>query len=162
MDFAALYTATQGRINRAKWWLGMILLAVVNIVLSWVLLRVLGAAAGIALFVLQLVLLYPAYAVGAKRFQDRDRPGILGLILPVVSLLSQISSVMGLSGRPEAPTTLAYPIHDRDRRDRDLVPDRPRHPEGHHRAQPLRTGSACRSVAPVRAMRPATPACAWR
>jgi len=108
MDFAALFISTEGRINRAKWWIGMILIAMVNIVLSWVLAAALGRAAAIALLVLQLVLLYPGYAVGAKRFQDRNKAGILALILPVIGLLSQLSAVFGLSGDVAAPSTLSY------------------------------------------------------
>jgi uncharacterized membrane protein YhaH (DUF805 family) len=108
MDFGYLFTSTEGRINRAKWWVGMIVLAVVNIVLSWVLLSILGTHAPIALLVLQLVLFYPGYAVGAKRFQDRDRPGMFALILPALGLLSQLATTLGLSGDPTAPGALSY------------------------------------------------------
>ena len=108
MDFGSLFTSTQARINRAKWWVGMIVLAIANFVLTWVLILMLGPAAAIALLVLQLILFYPAYAVGAKRFQDRGRPGTLALILPGVSLLSQLVTTLGLSGDPMAPGALAY------------------------------------------------------
>jgi len=108
MDLGSLFTSTDSRINRAKWWVGMIVLAVVNFILSWMLLAMLGTSAGIALLVLQLVLFFPAYAVGAKRFQDRGRPGTMALILPAVSLLSQLAATFGLSGDPLAPSALSY------------------------------------------------------
>ena len=108
MDFGSLYMSTEGRINRAKWWIGGIILAVISIVLSWVLLAMLGRGAAIAQLVLQLILFYPSYALGAKRFQDRGKAGMLGLILPAVSLLSMLSAVLGLSGDPMSPSALSY------------------------------------------------------
>jgi uncharacterized membrane protein YhaH (DUF805 family) len=91
MDFAFLFTSTAGRINRAKWWVGVIILAVVSIVLAWFLRTVPWAV-----LILQLVLFYPAYAVHAKRFQDRDRPGTLGLIMPGLGVLSQWLATVGV------------------------------------------------------------------
>ena len=77
MDFGYLFTSTEGRINRAKWWVGMIVLAVVNIVLSWVLLAMLGTGAGIALLGASAGALSIRVHCGRRRnaLQDRGRPG---------------------------------------------------------------------------------------
>lgn len=107
MDFGSLFTSTTGRINRAKWWIGIIIIVVVNIVLSWVLLAALGAGAAVALLVLQLVLIYPTYAVHAKRFQDRGQAGILGIIAPVLSVLWQLLVTVGVAN-PMEPGGLYY------------------------------------------------------
>jgi uncharacterized membrane protein YhaH (DUF805 family) len=107
MDFGFLFTSTVGRINRAKWWIGVIILMVVNIVLSWVLLAALGASAAWALLILQLVLIYPSYAVSGKRFQDRGRPGTLGLIGPGLSFLYQLLITFGVLN-PLEPGGLYY------------------------------------------------------
>jgi uncharacterized membrane protein YhaH (DUF805 family) len=91
MDFGFLFTSTVGRINRAKWWIGMIILAVISVILGWFLRTI-----PFAVLVLQLVLFYPAYAVNAKRFQDRGRAGILGLVMPALGVLSQLLVTLGV------------------------------------------------------------------
>jgi len=91
MDFGFLFTSTVGRINRAKWWIGVIILAVISIVLGWFLRTI-----PLAVLVLQLVLFYPAYAVHAKRFQDRGRAGSLGLVMPALGVLSQLLVILGV------------------------------------------------------------------
>jgi len=91
MDFGYLFTSTAGRINRAKWWVGSIILGVIGAILGWVFMRT-----PLLVLVVQLVLFYPAYAVHAKRFQDRDRQGILGIILPAWSLLGALFTTLGV------------------------------------------------------------------
>ena len=79
MDFKYLYTSFDGRINRAKCWAGIVILVIINIVLSFSLPSIFGtglfrqAMLSLAVFI---ALLYFSYAVSAKRFQDRDKPGI--------------------------------------------------------------------------------------
>ena len=48
---------------------------------------------------------YPAYAVSAKRFQDRDKSGSLGAILIGLSVFSSLLALFGLTGNPIAPNT---------------------------------------------------------
>ena len=36
MDFKYLFTSFDGRINRAKWWAGVVILAIISIVLSFI------------------------------------------------------------------------------------------------------------------------------
>jgi uncharacterized membrane protein YhaH (DUF805 family) len=83
MDFRNLFTSLEGRINRAEWWTGTILLLVVSTVLVSTIAgfsRNFSFFTGAALDTLvYLALFRPAYAVAAKRFQDRDKPGVTAL-----------------------------------------------------------------------------------
>ena len=42
MDFQYLFTSFDGRTNRAKWWAGMVILAVINIVLGFIVISLFG------------------------------------------------------------------------------------------------------------------------
>lgn len=106
MDFVDLFTSTTGRINRAKWWAGVVMIAVASLVVGWILAMIIGP---IGLFIIQLVLFYPGYAVSAKRFQDRGRPGNLALIGPVLSLLYYLLLAVGVIS-PLEPGGLYYLI----------------------------------------------------
>lgn len=104
MDFGHLFISTEGRINRAKWWAGIIIIAVASFILSWILAMVIGVA---GLIIAQLILIYPAYAVGAKRFQDRGKPGSLALIGTVLGFLYNLLIALGIMS-PAAPGALYY------------------------------------------------------
>jgi len=104
MDLGYLFTSTTGRINRAKWWAGIIMIAIASFILSWILALLIGT---IGLIISPLVLLYPAYAVGAKRFQDRGRQGSLALIGPALGLLYNLLIVAGIIS-PLEPGGLYY------------------------------------------------------
>lgn len=106
MDFSYLYLSTEGRIGRQTFWIGHIILAVIGIVLM----LIVGALFGqfsfmtrLINFVFVIVVAYPAYAVSAKRFQDRGKPGKLGAILIGLSLFSTLLALVGLTGNPIAP-----------------------------------------------------------
>jgi uncharacterized membrane protein YhaH (DUF805 family) len=96
MDVRSLFTSFEGRIGRAEWWAGTIPL----IILSTLLVSVIAGfsvslglhTAAILDALVYLALFRPAYAVAAKRFQDRDKPGIIalyGLIPWTIISLSQ-------------------------------------------------------------------------
>ena len=73
VDFTSLLLSRDGRINRAKFWI-----AAAGFLAVWI---IIDGIFGSSIFgrILKLLiaigLAYPAYAVAAKRFQDRDRPG---------------------------------------------------------------------------------------
>lgn len=100
MDFNYLFTSLDGRINRAKWWAGVIIIAVVAIIVGLIIGLVLGesTAGRIVLFIVQLILLYPGYAVSAKRFQDRNKPAMYALIGIAVGLLYSLLAMFGVVG----------------------------------------------------------------
>jgi uncharacterized membrane protein YhaH (DUF805 family) len=102
-DFNRLYMTTDGRIGRQDFWMGIVGLVIVGIVVS----VLIGATTGmvsttglILSFILQLVLAYPAYALMAKRFQDRDKPGTYAAILIGLSILVSLFGIFGWTGNP--------------------------------------------------------------
>jgi uncharacterized membrane protein YhaH (DUF805 family) len=106
IDFAYLYTSTEGRIGRQSFWIGVVGFLVVGLVLSLVLGAIFGMAslAGTVLsFIVQLIFAYPAYALMAKRFQDRDKPGTWAAVWVGISLLFSLLGLFGLTGDPMAP-----------------------------------------------------------
>ena len=140
MDLSYIFTSFDGRINRAKYWIGSIVLAIISIVLG----IVVGAALGpttlamIIIALITLALFYPVYAIAAKRFQDRDKPGTTALYGLVPILIVNFLQLFGLTGTPEQPNTLGWIATVVMLGVRHLVPGRARHPQGHHGSQPLR------------------------
>ena len=110
LDFQYLFTSFDGRINRAKYWAGAIILAIVSIVLGLVIGGIFGASTfGVILVTLiTLGLFYPGYAVTAKRFQDRDKPGITALYGLIPVLIASLLQAFGLTGAPSQPNALGW------------------------------------------------------
>ena len=96
LDFASLLLSRDGRINRAKFWVGAVGFLVILIIIDYIFGssifgRILKLLIAIGLF-------YPAYAVAAKRFQDRNKPGetaFYGLV-PVFAAI--LLDCFGLTG----------------------------------------------------------------
>ena len=42
LDYQYLFTSFEGRINRAKWWAGVVILLIINIVLGFILFQLFG------------------------------------------------------------------------------------------------------------------------
>lgn len=98
LDFRYLFGSSDGRINRAKWWAGSLILLII-----WVLIEAIfgGFTLGSILVVLAtLAVAYPAYAVCAKRFQDRNKPGITALYGLGPLLLAMLLQSLGLTATP--------------------------------------------------------------
>jgi uncharacterized membrane protein YhaH (DUF805 family) len=86
--FVWLFFSLEGRIGRAQWWIGDVLILIVSLpsILAtfdddlydryWV---------AIALF--DLAMFYPTYALDSKRFHDHSRSGLWALFLTVPGLL---------------------------------------------------------------------------
>ena len=102
LDFQYLFTSFEGRINRAKWWAGIAILFVLNLVLGFILFALFGLSTFAILLsiIISLALLYPTYAVCAKRFQDRDKPGVMALYGLVPLLVASLLQSLGLTGTP--------------------------------------------------------------
>jgi uncharacterized membrane protein YhaH (DUF805 family) len=76
MDWQSLFFSFRGRINRAKYWLAVLVFVVADAVLGvlgWVLDN--GLAFQILSFVVNLAVLISTIAVCIKRLHDRDRSG---------------------------------------------------------------------------------------
>lgn len=108
MDFSYLYLSTEGRIGRQTFWIGYIVLAVIGIVLALLTASLFGQLSFMARLISLIYIVavaYPAYAVSAKRFQDRGKSGSLGAILIGISVFSSLLDLFGLTGSPIAPNT---------------------------------------------------------
>lgn len=128
MDWKDLLFNFEGRINRAKWWLAVLIIVVFTILISVVLLPLIGLSMMTAsestvgtLFsiVLTAVIGYPTTAVMMKRLNDRERPHWLVYVFwapTVVNLLAQLFgltvSMQNIGGLQEVmmPTTLGWII----------------------------------------------------
>ncbi|ODS01634.1 hypothetical protein AUC69_05000 [Methyloceanibacter superfactus] len=110
MDLQYIFASFDGRINRAKWWAGIVIILVVSIIIGFIIEVVFGTGAfGTFLAtVLALALFYPTYAVCAKRFHDRDRPGKTALYGLVPSLIAGLFQTWGLTGTPQEPNGLGW------------------------------------------------------
>lgn len=110
MDFNYLFTSFDGRINRAKWWAGMAIILLINIVLGFIVFQLFGLFffGRLINFLISVALLYPAYALCAKRFQDRDKPGITALYGLVPVLIASLLQAFGLTGDPAEPNALGW------------------------------------------------------
>ncbi|HUR42558.1 MAG TPA: DUF805 domain-containing protein [Aestuariivirga sp.] len=106
MDLS-LFTSFEGRINRQKWWLGIIVL----IILEWIMAVVLGMLVGrdmmvmdpanpaattqaigmltIPMFIVALIFLWPSLALYTKRWHDRGKSGwwTLILLIPIIGAI---------------------------------------------------------------------------
>ena len=82
MNFVDLFLSTDGRINRLRFWIGTLILAAISTAAMMLNLAIIGVSqTAVMLSVLvAFALAYPSYALMAKRFQDRDKPGTLALI----------------------------------------------------------------------------------
>ncbi|MBM3545182.1 MAG: DUF805 domain-containing protein [Alphaproteobacteria bacterium] len=82
MDLVDLLLSTEGRINRLRFWIGMLIVIFISTALYYLILATAGPTqTGVLLAVLvAFALAYPYYAIMAKRFQDRDKPGLLALL----------------------------------------------------------------------------------
>jgi uncharacterized membrane protein YhaH (DUF805 family) len=110
LEYQYLFTSFDGRINRAKYWAGTIILAIISIVLGFIIGAIFGPSTfGTILVVLvTLGLFYPGYAVAAKRFQDRDKPGQTALYGLVPVLIASLLQAFGLTGTPQEPNALGW------------------------------------------------------
>ncbi|MGI8851866.1 MAG: DUF805 domain-containing protein [Methyloceanibacter sp.] len=82
MNLVDLFLSTDGRV-----WIGTLILAAISTAAMMLNLAVVGVSQTAVLIsvLVAFALAYPSYALMAKRFQDRDRPGMLALlgIVPV-------------------------------------------------------------------------------
>jgi len=110
MDLQYVFASFDGRINRGKWWAGIVIILVVSVVLGFVIDVIFGSVSfGTFLATLvALALFYPTYAVCAKRFQDRDRPGKTALYGLVPVLIANLLQSFGLTGTPQEPNGLGW------------------------------------------------------
>jgi len=110
LNFKYLFASFDGRINRAKYWAGTIILAIASIVAGFIIGAVFGSSTlgAILVALVTIALFYPGYAVAAKRFQDRDKPGITALYGLIPVLIASLLQAFGLTGTPNQPNALGW------------------------------------------------------
>jgi uncharacterized membrane protein YhaH (DUF805 family) len=102
MDFTYLFTSWQGRINRAKWWAGEVILFLIFSITAWI-----GNQTMIG-EIIWIILYLPAYPLAAKRFQDRDKLGETALYGYIPSIIAVgLLSFGPVEGNPQ---TLELPV----------------------------------------------------
>lgn len=108
-DFGYLYTSLDGRIGRQSYWMGIvgfIVIALVAILIISLIASMSTTLGLILVLIVEIALLYPAYCLMGKRFQDRDKPASYALIGLGVSVLIGLLDVLGIThdalGRPTA------------------------------------------------------------
>jgi uncharacterized membrane protein YhaH (DUF805 family) len=110
MDLRYIFTSVDGRINRAKWWAGVVILAIVSLVLKLIIEVIFGTGffGGFLATLVALGLFFPTYAVCAKRFQDRNKPGKTALYGLAPLLIAQLFASWGFTGTPQEPNALGW------------------------------------------------------
>jgi uncharacterized membrane protein YhaH (DUF805 family) len=109
MDISNLFMTTEGRIGRQSYWIGLVILVVAGIIISQLIAYLFGYTSLLARFlnfIYVIAIAYPAYALMAKRFQDRSKKGTLAGILIGLSVLGALLGLFGLTGSPVEPNTL--------------------------------------------------------
>ena len=107
MDLVRLFLLPQGRITRAMFWLGWLILVAVELAtrfaLGLPLLTTPADAFSVRLlnFTVDAVLLYPGAVILVKRLHDRNLSGqLIGWLIVPYSVL-MITNLLGMSGDPE-------------------------------------------------------------
>jgi len=105
MDWQYLFLSFEGRIGRKSFWLGVVAFIVVSIIGS-VLDSLLGTRSngvGIIGVIIAIVCIYPAFALYAKRWHDRNKSGWWSLIaiIPIIGgvwILIELGFLKGTEG----------------------------------------------------------------
>jgi uncharacterized membrane protein YhaH (DUF805 family) len=123
-NIVSLYTTAEGRISRKQWWIGILGLVVVNLIISFLILPLVGLGApsgqaiidasgdpaalaalingsmqtsGWASLILFIVFAYPMYCLYVKRRHDKDNSGLDAIIYLVVIALTLLSQALGFA-----------------------------------------------------------------
>jgi uncharacterized membrane protein YhaH (DUF805 family) len=84
IDFVYLFTSTEGRINRQRWWIG-----VAGLLVIWLVSALLFGRDGLVAFIIGLLILLAGIMLHIKRCHDRDKSGwwCLLLFIPFVGAI---------------------------------------------------------------------------
>jgi uncharacterized membrane protein YhaH (DUF805 family) len=113
-------TSMNGRINRQRWWIGVIVLIVIGIIVAWILGMILGTTnigalvnadgtvnqnavnalttkAGWQGLITSIIFAYPQLALNLKRRHDRNNNGYDAIALVALSILYQLLAALGIT-----------------------------------------------------------------
>jgi len=128
MDWKWLFFSFEGRANRAKWWLSILIFIILSALIWLVILPIFGysiwnmqtdTTATLLSVVITLIFAYPATAVMVKRVKDRDRPMWLVAVFWAPTVLTLLGQLLGVTvttqdigGQPVmVPTTLGWVVN---------------------------------------------------
>ncbi len=99
MDWKYLYTNFEGRIGRKDWWIGILIIFVVSLALSFLI-----GNQGIVQLVIAIILFIGGLALHIKRFHDRGKTGwwVLVFLIPLVGFIWMIFEMGVLEGDADA------------------------------------------------------------
>ncbi len=110
MDWKWLLFSFDGRINRAKWWLVVLILVIISAIIWLLILPILGFsvwsmgstfAASLISLIVTLIFAYPATAAMVKRLNDRERPMWLAAVFWAPTILTLLAQLFGLAATPQ-------------------------------------------------------------
>jgi uncharacterized membrane protein YhaH (DUF805 family) len=107
MNFVNLLFGLQGRVGRRQFWLGLVIIAAVEIALYLVLGVPLSTDASldrrarILQAIIQLLGLYPLVAIVVKRLHDRNQPTAWAGLIVAVTLVTTVIDLLGLADDPD-------------------------------------------------------------
>jgi uncharacterized membrane protein YhaH (DUF805 family) len=106
------YVGFDGRINRQRWWIGIVVLIIVGLVLNWILGMIMGTGGMMDLsqaldpatmqkmawqgLIVGLITAYPYLALSIKRRHDRDNNGYDAAGLIALSLVFNLLQALGI------------------------------------------------------------------
>ncbi len=112
-----LFTSFSGRINRASWWLGLVIIVVLSVGGTLVLHPGLlsldpdaVATPNWASTIWSLLLVIPYTAITVKRFNDRDWPNWLGYAWGLIGVVQVIAQRFGFLAGPDISMTEAIAL----------------------------------------------------
>jgi uncharacterized membrane protein YhaH (DUF805 family) len=132
MSISSLLWSFEGRIGRAKFWLGFLLILIMSAILGslagifgvtveqgrGIVVEELGFAGALYLLAASILVLYSQLAVYTKRFHDRGKSGwwVLIAFVPVVGFLWILIELGMLAGDPGPnaygpPPEIGMPVH---------------------------------------------------
>lgn len=94
IDWVDLFFKPSGRIGQKEFWIGVLILFVVNIIIN----NVLAQHIGIVAPILGILLLYPGYCVLSSRFKDMGKPPWLAILPYAILLVGYALVFIGLIG----------------------------------------------------------------
>lgn len=94
VDFQDLFLSFEGRINRAKYWLGVVIVMAVDVV------ALLLFRNSVLYWLVAIAMIYPGLAVVVKRWHDRNKSGwwVLITLIPIVGAIWALIEVGFLPG----------------------------------------------------------------
>jgi uncharacterized membrane protein YhaH (DUF805 family) len=111
MNIPDLLFSTQGRINRGKWWLGVLCVVGTVLVISLVLWSIFHTglfytfSGRLMVFILTVFALFASYCINAKRFHDRNKSSVFAQVALILNGIKAVLDLVGLTGDPWGTNT---------------------------------------------------------